>query len=154
MQRQLILTIYAPTLILAFCRGLLIPVLPIFADNEFASSAFLIAFLITARPLGTMLFDVPAGILVSMFGLRRMMIAGIVLFAVASIIGGFSPNMETLVSARVLAGVSFALWSISRHVYIAQTVPVASRGKALSLFGGISRIAGIAGFFLGGMLSI
>ncbi len=131
---------------------MLVPVLPIFADSEFGSSAFLIAFLITARPLGTMIFDVPAGILVSMFGLRRIMMAGVALFALASIIGGLSPNMETLFAARLMAGISFALWSISRHVYIAQTVPVANRGKALSMFGGISRVAGIAGFFLGGIL--
>ncbi len=133
-------------------QGLLIPVLPIFADNEFAASAFMIAFLVTARPLGTMVFDVPAGILVSVFGLRRVMLGGVLLFAAASVLGGISPNVGVLVVARILAGVSFALWSISRHVYIAQTVPMANRGRALSMFGGISRIAGIAGFFAGGVL--
>ncbi len=150
--RSLVWSVYAPSFMLTLGQGLLIPVLPIFADNEFAASAFLIAFIVTARPLGTMIFDVPAGILVSVFGLRRIMLGGVLLFAVASVIGGLSPNVGTLIAARLLAGVSFALWSISRHVYIAQTVPMGNRGKALSMFGGISRIAGIAGFFLGGVL--
>ncbi len=150
--RSLIWSVYAPSFLLTFGQGLLVPVLPIFARDEFASSAFIIAFLVTARPLGTMIFDIPSGILVSILGLRRTMLFGVAIFAIASIIGGFSPNVGVLIGARLLAGVSFALWSISRHVYIAQTVPVASRGKALSLFGGISRVAGIAGFFLGGIL--
>lgn len=150
--RSLVWSVYVPSFLLTFGQGLLVPVLPIFADNEFGSSAFLIAFLVTARPLGTMIFDIPAGILVSVLGLRRIMLLGVLIFAIASIIGGLSPNAGVLVGARLLAGVSFALWSISRHVYIAQAVPVASRGKALSMFGGISRVAGIAGFFIGGVL--
>ncbi len=150
--RSLLWSVYAPSFLLTFGQGLLVPILPIFAGEEFNSSAVLIAFLVTARPLGTMIFDVPAGILVSMFGLRRVMLGGVLLFAIAAILGGLSPNIGWLVSARLLAGISFALWSISRHVYIAQAVPVANRGRALSLFGGISRVAGIAGFFLGGIL--
>lgn len=150
--RSLVWSVFVPSFLLTFGQGLLVPVLPIFADNEFGSSAFLIAFLVTARPLGTMIFDIPAGILVSVLGLRRIMLLGVLMFAIASIIGGLSPNVGVLVGARLLAGVSFALWSISRHVYIAQAVPVASRGKALSMFGGISRVAGIAGFFIGGVL--
>jgi MFS family permease len=108
--------------------------------------------MITARPLGTMIFDVPAGVLVGMIGLRRTMMAGILIFAIAAVIGGLSQNFNILVAGRFLAGISFALWSISRHVYIAQAVPVASRGKALSMFGGISRLATIIGPIIGGFL--
>ncbi len=150
--RSLLWSVYAPSFLLTLGQGLLIPVLPIFARDEFGSSAVLIAFLVTARPLGTMIFDVPAGILVGMIGLRRIMMAGVLLFAIAAVAGGLSPNAGWLTVARLVAGVSYAFWSISRHTYIAQTVPIASRGKALSLFGGISRVASIAGFFLGGIL--
>lgn len=150
--RSLIWSVYAPSFLLTLGQGLLIPILPGFAREQFGSSDVLIALLITARPLGTMLFDVPAGILVSMFGLRRTMMAGILLFAIGAVIGGLSPNFSILMIGRLLAGVSFALWSISRHVYIAQTVPVASRGKALSTFGGISRLAAVAGPIMGGLL--
>ena len=150
--RSLVWSVYAPSFLLTLGQGLLIPVLPLFARDEFDASAAIIAFLVTARPLGTMIFDVPAGILVGILGLRRIMMAGILLFAAAAVLGGLSPNVGWLAVARLGAGVSFAFWSISRHVYIAQTVPVASRGKALSMFGGISRVASIAGFFLGGVL--
>jgi len=58
-----------------------------------------------------------------------------------------------LIIARLLTGVSFALWSISRHTYIAAVVPIEVRGRTLSLFGGISRIATILGPLLGGILA-
>ena len=150
--RSLTWSVYAPSFLLTFGQGLLIPILPIFARDVFGSSDVLIAFMITARPLGTMLFDVPAGVLVGMLGLRRTMMAGILLFAIGAIIGGLSPNFSILMMGRLFAGSSFALWSISRQVYIAQTVPVANRGRALSLFGGISRVATIIGPVAGGLL--
>ncbi len=150
--RSLVWSVYAPSFLLTFGQGLLIPILPIFARDEFGSSDVLIALMITARPLGTMIFDVPAGVLVGLLGLRRIMIAGILLFAAAAVLGGLSPNFTTLAVGRLIAGFSFALWSISRHVYIAQTVPVANRGRALSLFGGISRLATIIGPIAGGLL--
>ena len=141
-----------PSFLLTFGQGLLIPILPIFARDEFGSSDVLIALMITARPLGTMIFDVPAGVLVGMFGLRRTMFAGILLFAIAAVVGGLSPNFNILMIGRFVAGASFALWSISRQVHIANTVPVGQRGRALSLFGGISRGATIAGPIIGGIL--
>jgi MFS family permease len=150
--RSLLWSVYAPSFLLTFGQGILIPILPIYARDVFGSSDVLIALMITARPLGTMLFDVPAGVLVGILGLRRTMMAGILLFAVGAIIGGLSPNFSVLMMGRLFAGSSFALWSISRQVYIAQTVPVASRGKALSMFGGLSRVATIAAVFAGGLL--
>ena len=150
--RSLIWSLYAPSFLLTFGQGLLIPILPIFARDEFGSSDVLIALMITARPLGSMIFDVPAGVLVGMFGLRRTMMTGILLFVIAAVIGGISPNFNFLMIARFIAGASFALWSISRQVHIANTVPVGQRGRALSLFGGISRGATIAGPIVGGIL--
>jgi MFS family permease len=150
--RSLIWSVYAPSFLLTVGQGLLIPILPIFARNEFGSSDVLIALMITARPLGTMIFDVPAGVLIGILGLRRTMMIGILIFAIGAIIGALSQNFSVLVAGRFLAGISFALWSISRHVYIAQTVPVTSRGKALSMFGGISRMAAIVGPIIGGLL--
>jgi MFS family permease len=151
--RSLIWSVYAPSFLLSFGQGLLIPVLPVFARDEFGADAVIIGIVVASRSLGTMGFDVPAGMFVGRFGLKRTMLAGVILFGIAAAIGGISPNLVTLIGGRLLAGVSFALWSISRHVYIAQTVPVASRGKALSLFGGISRIATILGPLAGGLLA-
>ena len=49
-----------------------------------------------ARYLGAMTFDIPAGILISSFGLRKTMITGIVVFALASICSALSPTILLL----------------------------------------------------------
>jgi MFS family permease len=151
--RSLVWSVYAPSFLLSFGQGLLIPVLPEFAIQEFNSTDAMVGLAVAAKALGTMSFDVPAGVLATRFGLRRTMLAGVLLFAISAVIAGLSPNFTTLVCARVMAGVSFALWSISRHVYIAQTVPLNSRGQALSLFGGLSRIGSVLGPLVGGVLA-
>lgn len=151
--RSLVWSVYVPSFLLSFGQGILIPVLPGFAKQEMAAAIGLVGLVIAARHIGTMIFDVPAGIFVTRLGLRRTMIAGVVLFGVASIWAGLSPNITSLIAARVLTGISFALWSLSRHTYIATAVPMDVRGRALSLFGGISRIATILGPLLGGILA-
>jgi len=134
-------------------QGILIPVLPGFAKEEMAATIGLVGLVIAARYIGTMIFDVPAGILVGRLGLRKTMTAGVILFGISAVWAGLSPNFSSLMAARMLAGVSFALWSISRHSYIASVVPIDVRGRALSVFGGISRIATILGPLMGGILA-
>ena len=151
--RSLVWSVYAPSFLLSMGQGILIPVLPGFAKEEMAATIGLIGLVIAARHIGTMIFDVPAGILVGRLGLRKTMIAGVILFGISAVWAGLSPNFSSLMAARVLAGVSFALWSISRHSYIATVVPIDVRGRALSLFGGISRIATILGPLMGGILA-
>jgi len=151
--RALVWPVYVPSFLLSVGQGILIPVLPGFAKQEMAAAIGMIGVVIAARHIGMLIFDVPAGILVTRLGLRRTMLAGVVLFGVAAIWAGLSPNITSLIIARLLTGVSFALWSISRHTYIAAVVPIEVRGRTLSLFGGISRIATILGPLLGGILA-
>ena len=151
--RSLIWSVYAPSFLLSIGQGILIPVLPGFAKEEMAASIGLIGLVVAARYIGTMIFDVPAGILVGRIGLRKTMTAGVLLFGVAAIWAGMSPNFSSLMAARLLAGASYALWSISRHSYIAAVVPMDVRGRALALFGGLSRIATILGPLIGGLLA-
>jgi len=151
--RSLVWTVYAPSFLLSFGQGILIPVLPGYAKEEMAATVALVGLVVAARYLGTMIFDVPAGILVTRLGMRRTMISGVVLFGLAAVWAGLSTNLTSLVAARILAGASFALWGISRHSYLAFAVPIDVRGRAFSLFGGISRIATILGPFIGGYLA-
>ena len=151
--KSIIWSVYAPSFLLSMGQGVLIPVLPIFARDTFQSGDLLVGFAIAARHFGTMGFDVPAGILINRFGLNKTMITGVLLFGVSAVIAGFSGSFTILFFSRLLAGASFALWSISRHAYIASVVPNESRGKALSLFGGLGRIATIIGPLLGGILA-
>ena len=150
---SLIPTVYAPAFLLAVGQGVLIPVLPVFAKDEFLATEALIGLAVGAKHLGTLAFDVPAGILVSRFGMWRTMLVGILLFAVAAVAAANSPNFGLLFISRFAAGASFAFWMISRHAFIAGAVPTRHRGKALSLYGGVGRIAAIIGPILGGVMA-
>ena len=150
---SLIPTVYAPAFLLSIGQGVLIPVLPVFAKDEFFATEVLIGLAVGAKHLGTLAFDVPAGILVSRFGMWRTMLVGILLFAVAAVAAANSPNFSMLFIARFAAGASFAFWMISRHAFIAGAVPIRHRGKALSLYGGVGRIAAIIGPIIGGVLA-
>ena len=150
---SLIPTVYAPAFLLAVGQGVLIPVLPVYAKDEFLATEVFIGLAVGAKHLGTLAFDVPAGILVSRFGMWRTMLVGILLFAVAAVAAANSPNFGLLFASRFAAGASFAFWMISRHAFIAGAVPTRHRGKALSLYGGVGRIAAIIGPILGGVLA-
>ena len=61
-------------------------------------------------------------------------------------------GFEASIGLRLIAGIGTALWSISRHAYIAESIPAAERGKALSTFGGLQRLGTLGGPALGGIL--
>ena len=131
-------------------QSIVIPTLPGFAREILGSTDALIGLAIGARHLGMMGLDVPAGVLASRLGTRKTMILGAALFAISAFAAAASMNFGWLYAARLLTGASFALWSISRHSFIAVTVPPEARGKALSLFGGVSRAAMVLGPLAGG----
>jgi MFS family permease len=148
----LVVAVYVPTLLLAFAEGLLIAVLPLYAAS-FGVGYGLVGLATSATAIGTLLTDVPAGALLGRIGLRPAMIAGSGLVAASTLSLVWSDQFPGLVLLRLLAGVGTALWALSRHAYIAETIPVAQRGKALSTFGGINRIGIFAGPAIGGFLT-
>ncbi|MFN8589941.1 MAG: MFS transporter [Thermomicrobiales bacterium] len=148
----LIVAVYVPTLLLAFAEGLLIAVLPLYAAS-FGVGYGLVGLATSAAAIGTLLTDVPAGAVLSRFGLRRAMILGSGLAAGSTLALVWSGQFPGLVALRLLAGIGGAIWALSRHAYIAEAIPSAQRGKALSMFGGINRIGIFAGPAIGGILT-
>ena len=149
--KSLIWTVYTPSFLLALGQGILIPVLPLFAKDELGASVAMVGIAVAARDLGTMVFDVPAGLLTARLGTKNSMLIGVALFAASALGAAMSFNLGFLIMMRVASGLGIALWTISRHAFIARNVPVKNRGRALSMFGGLGRIATILGPLLGGL---
>ena len=141
-----------PTLLLAFAEGLLIAILPLYAAS-FGVGYGLVGFASSAAAIGTLLTDVPAGAIIGRVGLRPTMIAGSGLVAVGTLGLVWSDQFPGLVLLRFLAGIGIALWGLSRHAYIAEAIPPARRGQALSVFGGINRLGIFGGPAIGGVLA-
>ncbi|GAA1172311.1 MFS transporter [Pseudonocardia alaniniphila] len=86
------------------------------------------------------------------FGRRRIFVIGVVWFAVASLLCGLSPNVETLIVARALQGIGGALLTPGSLALISASFHGPDRAAAVGAWSGLSGIAGAIGPFLGGWL--
>lgn len=148
---DLLLSVYVPAALLAFGQGLLLTTLPLYVASLGVSYG-LISLVVGAAALGTLLTDVPAGALVGRLGLRRTMLLGTSIVAVSTLALVIAENIPVLVAVRIAAGIGTSMWGLSRHAFVASEVPIANRGRAISVFGGVNRIGTFAGPAAGGAL--
>jgi MFS family permease len=147
----LFLPVYVPTFLLSLGQGMLVPTLPLHA-RTFADSFSLISLVISAAGVGALVANVPAGVMLNRIGRRMAMLIGTVSIALSTLAVGLATIYPELVAYRFVAGVGTALWNISRMAYLAESTTPAERGRALSTFGGVSRIGTFAGPAIGGGL--
>ncbi len=87
-------------------------------------------------------------------GRRRTFQAGIVIFSVASLLGGFSQNSGTLLAFRALQGVGGALASPTALALITTNFAEGEeRNKAFGVFAAVSGSGAAIGLLLGGILT-
>jgi EmrB/QacA subfamily drug resistance transporter len=89
-----------------------------------------------------------------LLGRRRVLTAGIVVFALASLTGGVAQDPAMLVAARLVQGLGAAMMVPAALSTLTTTFSEgADRHKALGAWGGIAGLASAAGVFLGGLLT-
>ena len=161
---SLVLPVYVPSLLLSAGQGILVPTLPLFTQQQFEVNFSLVSLVVAGAGLGTLLGDVPAGMLIERWGRKPVMVAGTIAAAIATFLMGTTPLLAgafglfpafaLLVLLRLIAGIGSAMWNLSRMAYIADVVPLADRGRALSTFGGVGRIGTFVGPFVGGLIGL
>lgn len=88
-----------------------------------------------------------------LLGRRRMFLAGLGLFTVASLAGGLATSADLLIAARIVQGVGAALLSPAAFGIITVTfTDPRERSTALAIWGALAGIGGIAGVVAGGVL--
>lgn len=143
------LPVYLPTWLLALGRGMLIPVLPIYAASFDVSYSW-IGIALASQGVGTMVGDIPAGMLLGSISARRVMQLGILCSGIGMLAIALSHSFWALVAFSFVTGVGQALYNISRMVYLRNETMVHERGRAIALFGGVNRIGTFAGPVVGG----
>jgi EmrB/QacA subfamily drug resistance transporter len=94
------------------------------------------------------------GRLADLLGRRRLFMGGLVLFALASLAGGFATTSGQLIAARAVQGLGAAILSPAALSIVATTFKDgAERNKALGIWGAVAGSAGAAGVLLGGVLT-
>ena len=130
----LILSFYLPAVIVAFSMGLLVPILPLYAGG-FSASYGLVGLVLAGEALGTLIADVPAGVLVRRLGLRGAMGLGLGCIALSTGALYWAASIPGVVFCRLIAGFGYSLYSVSRHAFIAG----AARALMLELGVGTAR---------------
>jgi MFS family permease len=96
---------------------------------------------------------VAAGRLADVFGRRRCLLAGAILFAVASLLCGIAPTLLVLVVGRVLQGAAGALMVPAGMAIISNAYGAEQRALALGTLVGVSGVAQSMGPLVGGFLT-
>jgi EmrB/QacA subfamily drug resistance transporter len=88
-----------------------------------------------------------------LLGRRRVFIAGILLFTVASLVGGFATSQAWLLSARVVQGIGGAFAAPTALSLIAVTFPEGKpRNRAMGVYAAMSVAGSAVGLVAGGLL--
>src|SRR5258705_10432173 len=83
---------------------------------------------------------VSVGRLGDIIGRRRLLLAGIFLFTVASFLCGVAPTLWLLIAARGAQGLGAAIMMALTMAFVGETVPKAKTGSAMGLLGTMSAI--------------
>ena len=89
-----------------------------------------------------------------LLGSRRVFMAGLALFTVASLLCGLAWSPGSLIAARALQGVGAAIMTPSALSIVTTTFPEGpERNRALGIWGSLGGVGGTAGWLIGGPLT-
>jgi EmrB/QacA subfamily drug resistance transporter len=89
-----------------------------------------------------------------LLGRRRVFVGGLVLFALASLAGGFAQSQVMLIVARAIQGLGAAVVAPASLTIITTTfTEPAERNRAVGIWGAMGGAGGAAGVLLGGILT-
>lgn len=111
-----------------------------------------VQWIVLAYLLAITTLIVSAGRLGDITGRRRLLLAGIFLFTVASVLCGLAPTLWLLIPARAAQGLGAAIMMALTMAFVGETVPKEKTGSAMGLLGAMSAIGTALGPSLGGIL--
>jgi EmrB/QacA subfamily drug resistance transporter len=113
-----------------------------------------LAWLVNAYVLAFGGFLLLGGRMADLLGRRRVFMAGFVVFALASLVGGLAESGTTLIIARALQGLGAAVLSPAALSIVTVTFAEgAERNTALGVWGAVAAGGGAAGSLLGGLIT-
>ena len=137
-KRQLITSIYLPSLLITAAEGALLPILPASAVL-FGASLAEAGIVVTVLMISTMVFEIPASFMVTKIGERNAMLASTVLGFAMTLVAFFDFGYLALLLSALGFGAAHSLFGLSRHSLLAEIVPEQHRPRSMSLLGGMFR---------------
>ena len=146
--RKIALGAFGPSVLYGFSQGALLPIIAISAIDRGANEATA-SLIVAALGLGSLVTNIPSGIICTRFGERRAMIgaSGLSALGLALCILPFGLIVFTL--GILLVGAASSVFILARQSYLTSAVPHHMRARALSTLGGSQRIGVFIGPFVG-----
>jgi MFS family permease len=151
--RSVAVAAYAPAALFGLAEGAMLPVIVASAYARGGSTAAA-AFLGALIGIGSLVTNIPAGILATRIGERQAMliaagvtIAGLLLCLIN--LGRSSLSLAVYGLGVLLIGGAGSVYSLARQSYLTEMVPLHMRARALSTLGGSMRVGVFLGPFLG-----
>ncbi len=149
---RLALPVYLPAFAVNGGTAMLVPIIPIYLRDE-GFSVTMLSIVIAASGVGGVLTQVPFGRLIARIGETKTMAMSVVAMAVTAALFGATATAVVLVALRLAWGVGSVGWLLSRQTFLTRTVDSCVRGRAMSVFGGVTRGAVLAGPILSGVIA-
>jgi EmrB/QacA subfamily drug resistance transporter len=111
-----------------------------------------ILWVINAYALVLAVLVITAGRLGDLIGPRKMFVAGVTVFTLASAACGFAPGAGWLIAFRAVQGLGAAMLMPQTLAILTHVFPPERRGAAFGIWGAVAGVATIAGPTLGGLL--
>ena len=151
--RSVAVAAYAPATLFGLAEGSMMPVVALSALDRGASTS--IAALIGALlGIGSIVTNIPSGILATRIGERKSMLVAAAITAIGLAcclvnLGRGASSLLVYGLGILLIGSASSVYSLARQAYLTEMVPPHMRARALSTLGGTLRIGMFLGPFLG-----
>lgn len=121
-------------------------------QRSFAATGTQVQWVVEAYALFLSALLLTGGSLGDRFGLRKIFLSGVVLFASASVWCGFAPSLHQLLMARSLQGVGGALLVPNSLALLSASFSGAERGRMIGMWSGFASMMTALGPVVGGWM--
>lgn len=120
--------------------------------HAFDASLQQVQWVVLAYLLAVTTLIVSVGRLGDLTGRRRLLLAGIMIFTLASVLCGVANTLWLLIGARAIQGLGAAIMMSLTMAFVGETVPKEKTGSAMGLLGTMSAVGTALGPSLGGIM--
>jgi MFS family permease len=138
---------FGPSMLFGFSQGAMLPVIAISAIDRGADLATA-SLVVSMLGIGSLVTNIPSGIITTKFGERRSMVFAAALSALGLALCLFQIGLVLYTVGIFLVGAASSIFMLARQSYLTEAVPAAYRARALSTLGGVQRIGVFVGPFV------